>query len=414
MGNTAHTNRYNQVHFVCFVLMAVIFPLHKVLTSVPFAVMVLNWLIRGQWAQKWELVKTNRYLWWFLGYYALVILGLLYTSNLTEGLHDVKLKISILLLPLVAATSPMLNSKQFRYVLLAFVVSCFASTLWAYVYAIIQHNNGLRGAFYYQKLMKYTNIHPTYQAMYMIMAVLILLYDAVYAKVYFGGKWWQTLLGCYLILHLTIFIFLLAARTELLVFFLLMNLLLVGYILRHRAWKLLLVLVVFNVAIPTAAWNIPGTHNRIVTVWNGFQQSMQNPNEPGALNGRKRLWLAGWQVSKDNLPFGTGTGDGRDELLKEMERQGSLPDPKMIHSINLHNEYLQNLMTFGVGSLLLLGMLLHPFMFKLEKRNALHGAFIGLFALSIIAETMLQTQSGVMFFSFGSALLLFARPVPSK
>lgn len=415
MSDTPRINTFNKVHFGCLLLIAIIFPLHKVLTSVPFAVMVLNWLLRGQWSDKWAKLKNTKTVWWNIAYYALLVIGLLYTENLAVGLAGLKVKISILLLPLVMATSPALNKKQFRYVLLAFVLSCSVSIVWAYIYAAMQHLDGLRGAFYYQKLMKYTNIHPTYQAMNMLMALTIVFISATGGQKLWGeanNQWWKYTA---VMIHLMVFILLLAARMELIVLFLLVLWWALQYAIRGRSIKHYAILALLLVGIPAAVWFIPGTHNRIVTVAVNVQKSMSDPDHAFPLNGRIQLWSAGWNAATDNLPLGVGTGDSRAELLAEMERNGELPDQKIIGSINLHNEYLQHFLALGIpGVIGLLGMLFFPLFRKLSEGNALYRSFVFIFALSIIAETMLATQSGVMFFSYFSSLLLYARPKPSE
>lgn len=61
--------------------------------------------------------------------FLLHIIGLLWTSDFEYGLHDVRKKIPLLIIPLIIATSDKLNKKQFDLVMALFVSAVFIATM---------------------------------------------------------------------------------------------------------------------------------------------------------------------------------------------------------------------------------------------------------------------------------------------
>ena len=61
--------------------------------------------------------------------YLLHLIGLLYTTDMDFGLRDTRIKIPLLLMPLVISTMPRLNTKQFRILLYVFCAAVFTGTM---------------------------------------------------------------------------------------------------------------------------------------------------------------------------------------------------------------------------------------------------------------------------------------------
>jgi O-antigen ligase len=77
------------------------------------------------------------------------------------------------------------------------------------------------------------------------------------------------------------------------------------------------------------------------------------------------------------------------------------------YRFNPHNQYLQTWATFGlIGLFFLLGILAVSFKYSITSQNIFYVFLVLLLSLSMITESMLERQKGVVFFSF--FLLLFA------
>jgi O-antigen ligase len=136
---------------------------------------------------------------------------------------------------------------------------------------------------------------------------------------------------------------------------------------------------------------------------------------PKFTNLTLRLFV--WRIALENMNarhlwlHGCGNGDVH-EIQNDQIRSHGIPgmqeaEPRSpLYNVNLHNMYLQTLITLGLpGLLLFLALAFGPFFF-LHRAEA--GYFFGLFhtvsVLFMMQESALQTQAGVVFYCFFSAL----------
>ena len=125
------------------------------------------------------------------------------------------------------------------------------------------------------------------------------------------------------------------------------------------------------------------------------------------------LWKYGIKVIKENFWLGTGTGAANDALYEYLRKEkAQFWDGEGTYTLarkkyNLHNEFLQHFVSFG-----LLGLLVLCLTFILGFRNlSVDYPFIALtfLLLSLISfntESMLERQAGNLFFAFFFALLI--------
>ncbi|MDD3743225.1 MAG: O-antigen ligase family protein, partial [Lentimicrobiaceae bacterium] len=64
-----------------------------------------------------------------VSFYLLHVIGLVYTSDFTYALKDLRIKLPLLALPVLFSTSPALNEKHFKSVLVFFVMAVFAGSM---------------------------------------------------------------------------------------------------------------------------------------------------------------------------------------------------------------------------------------------------------------------------------------------
>jgi hypothetical protein len=81
---------------------------------------ILNWLFEGRWQEKWQMAKESRLLHAFWVMVLMYAVGLLWTSNLAEGLETLRSQAPLLLSPTIILTSRPLRGRA-RW----FVVGCY-------------------------------------------------------------------------------------------------------------------------------------------------------------------------------------------------------------------------------------------------------------------------------------------------
>ncbi len=117
------------IYFFGLVLLAISLPLSIFTTSLAEILLFVNWVTEGNFRKKGQMLKKQPAIWLISGLYLLHLFGLLYTSDFSYALHDLKTKLPILLLPLIIGTSGVLSRKEIKYVLLFFVSAVFSSGL---------------------------------------------------------------------------------------------------------------------------------------------------------------------------------------------------------------------------------------------------------------------------------------------
>lgn len=116
------------------------------------------------------------------------------------------------------------------------------------------------------------------------------------------------------------------------------------------------------------------------------------------------IWKNAWNVAVEHLPFGTGTGDVRDELNRAYETNGLMALQK--RNYNAHNQYLETLIGVGIlGLLSLLSIFFLSFIGGIKKRDILLPVFVVMVLFFLLFESMLERKAGGDFIALFLALL---------
>jgi hypothetical protein len=111
-------------------------PLSKVAMSVSLFTMGGAWLLQDDLKARLKNFFSNRVALILASVYLLHLLGLLWTSNFTYGLHDIKTKLPLLLFPFMLSTGPRLTGKHIRQIFEVFALAvCISVACGLLVYA---------------------------------------------------------------------------------------------------------------------------------------------------------------------------------------------------------------------------------------------------------------------------------------
>ena len=91
--------------------------------------LIFYWLFMPGIRLKFSDIKAQKGLWVFLSGYVVLLIGMIYTSDFNYGLHDLKIKLPLLILPLIIGTSKKINFQELRFVLMAFIAGIFLSSI---------------------------------------------------------------------------------------------------------------------------------------------------------------------------------------------------------------------------------------------------------------------------------------------
>ncbi|MFW6369847.1 MAG: O-antigen ligase family protein [Bacteroidota bacterium] len=139
-------------------------------------------------------------------------------------------------------------------------------------------------------------------------------------------------------------------------------------------------------------------------------QSVKRGGDPTLQSVSQRIifYQTGWQIFMENPVIGVGTGNVWLAFKEKLEHAGLL---KEIHPwMRAHNQYLTFLLTFGIiGGAWIFFALFYPIIRERKKLRFPALIFIVLAFLSMLSEDTLETQAGVIFFSYFYSLFILRK-----
>lgn len=120
---------HEAAYYYTLILIAVSLPLSIFTTSLFQLVLLANWLTEGRFREKWGRFKGNRALWIFLVLYLVHAIGLLWSTDVAYCLKDMRIKLPLLVIPLIVGTSLPLVKQQMNSILLLFSMGVFAASM---------------------------------------------------------------------------------------------------------------------------------------------------------------------------------------------------------------------------------------------------------------------------------------------
>ncbi len=383
-------------------LVAFLIPLVTKGLALAIALMFIAWIIvpgKSLKRNKWPMLI-------FIALYLFHLLGMFFTEDVSRGLRDLEQKFSLLLFPVLFGTFPQWRPEHRRKVVRAFVLGCLFMLIVSFVESFLKLASGASMRAFY--MSEFSRVHhPSYVAMYLnfaMAAILLGLFQAARLKKGLGMWWWLfPLMAATLVCP--------ASKMGLLQFaFLALFFLFFAFRQNQLKSPALAILALSVVALSLSILSDPYTATRLTKAAEVVQSDGQpdHVRETETTVARLHTWNITWSIMKQH-PFGVGTGDGHNTLMAAYDEAGL----KMLAAtgLNPHNNYLQVGLAFGFpGLLLFIFSLVYPFRKIIQHKDWLYAFFLlGMF-MHLGVESMLEKQSGVVFFAFFNALLFFSLP----
>ncbi|MCK9204765.1 MAG: O-antigen ligase family protein [Bacteroidales bacterium] len=397
---------HQQLFFICSFALAFFLPVFPKILPIIIVVMTINWLFSGIYlktvprlfVEKWRLHTIS-----FISFYLLYLVGMLYSTDYSYGWFDLEVKLSLLIFPIIFATSDLsvYNESRIRLILGSFIGGCITGSLILLGHTwLFNARWGVPDTYYYSNLSWY--FHTSYLAMYFTFGVGIMLY---YLSVDpFKQSFPKILLLSLLILYLEIFIFLFSSKAGLIMLALTQVLFVILLLYKKIGLtKVTYIFLIMATVFIGFSRIFPFAFKRIAkadTMVTSSQNIQSNPND-GTI-ARMEIWKISAGLIRQNFFFGVGTGDVKDVLMEAYRDHQLYPVYKK--KLNAHNQYIQTFITIGVvGFSLLVATLFIPAIRSLRRGEYLYFIFVLIFAGNILFESMFETQAGVIFYAFFNA-----------
>jgi O-antigen ligase len=394
--------------------------------------LILNWVIEGNWNEKWKQLKSNPLALGFICFFLWCLAGLLFTNNTENGWFNIEKKFTLATVPLILSTIKPLTKKHINVLFMLFIGSCFIGTLICLGTAFyrlesvakpdllnfdylttnqyLSINQGASSVwhyFSYRELASGIEIHPAYFATYLTFCVFLLYYfytDRELTKI--NG---MTLVITLLVFYFTGFVAMLSTRITFITLLPVIFLIPLIYIIKKRTLSLqpvIMSLVLIGLFISLTALNPISRYRNFQEIEITPLKIEQNRQYTNSTEIRLSLWWLGIKTISDmNWLTGYGTGDVGDEMKRTSDQFGI---SNLLHTYDPHNQFLYTAMGLGlIGVCLLAFTILFPVARAWTQTNYLHVAFILLIFACCLTESFIESQKGIVFFVLFQCLLSF-------
>ncbi|MBQ4801408.1 O-antigen ligase family protein [Aquimarina sp. MMG015] len=350
--------------------------------------------------KKYEILRKHKVFWAMTLYFFIQVFGLIYTENLKEGLKEVQALIPFLVLPMVIL-SEKISSTQRKKILLIFKYWILLLLLFLSVYHYFYLGRPISSFANFGFTI--LEISPFYFSGFIYLAIITIVFElkrksfkSIYLYIELG-----TFLAFITLLGMRIFIIIILVALVLFVLKTLKNLAIKKKIAILISIPLLLMLL-FLIT--------PSMGNKIKRFSRTIDFDLETIITKNKITyGRNTIEYrilkayASFNIIKENLVLGVGTGDQLDLLYKEYEKLGFKAGIK--EKYNSHNQYLtEGLKTGVLGSAIFCFMLFVILKKGIQQNDEL--LYFSTFIIIIcLIESFLSRQHGIIFTAFFVAIL---------
>jgi hypothetical protein len=130
---------HENIYFISVLGIALGLPFNKIVLSISGLLMAANWLLEGNYREKLVAIKSQKAGSLLAVLFIFLSFTLLYSSNQEYGVNDLRIKLPLLLFPIVILSSSQLGKTKYNIVIHTFLVSVAVVTLINY----INYNTGI-------------------------------------------------------------------------------------------------------------------------------------------------------------------------------------------------------------------------------------------------------------------------------
>ncbi len=405
-------------HRIAWWLCVVTLPWADQVNTACLVLLTIVWIAEGDFKLKWQRLKAATWSWPFLFYYFLLMAGILYTQDAENGFFMLEKKITIFMLPVIAATGRQVDEKfggilkrSFVYSCSIVVLLCLAGASYSYFLSNPIANFDIRSNanfmslhpgvspawmyFSYIQLASWMGIHPGYLSMYLVFCLVILFTESYHSRM-------EQRIHVFIGLVIVGFLILLATRMAIVAFICSSVYLSIKKTQEKQIKAILPLLSVVLIGI-ILAWLNPVAKFRLIEEPMGttyhLDRGITNWN---SVSFRLLEWQGSWSVIRAHWFAGVGKGGGKNALDNFYAHYNS---STVDLGLNAHNQYLQTWMESGLLGALTFLLCLTIGLFKLGN-NLGYVSFILIFSLMCLTESIGERQKGIVFFMLFQVLFL--------
>jgi O-antigen ligase len=379
----------------------VLFPKFAPLFFILLITVVLSGIIKKEVSFQLNVISSL-----FLLFYFCYLIGIIFTSDINAGVFELEKKLSFVIFPLLLS----LKFKKIWSINVAymgFILATFLVTLYGIIMALSAWLGAGGGNWVYFSSAISPIHHPSYLAAYLTIST---------AFAFIGWREKLSFFSLYWIIPFTIFVivihgFLHSLSGTLFLLIAIFTSLLIWLRNKFRRPIFFAIIILMPLIGFIVINSIPSVQNDWKDASSNIIEYSKNPksfveNREQSLTSssvRIILWTAAFQIFYKH-PFGVGTGNMDEFMEKELIilKQKELTK----QNFNPHNQFLQTAVEIGFfGLLVFFAILFSSIYFGLKYKNYLLIIISSNLLFNSLFESMLQRQSGIIFYCFWLCLL---------
>jgi O-antigen ligase len=385
------------IFILLVIMMAAVF-FSRVLLSASMMAFVLVSFLHRDFKKQLVIFFTSPLLLGMSLLFFLPALSGLWSQDQEQWMAIVRIKLPLLFLPLAFAAPFGFSKKHWQVLIALFIVFVTAATFWTMAYYIsdinMVHENYLRSQIMITPL---GNDHVRFSWMVCIAILMAAWLWLEKIRELKKNSWLLVITIAWLV----VFLHILAARTGLFSFYLI--LFMTALWLLFRKWKTRIAagILIVLVALPFIAWfALPTFQNRVKYFLYDLPYFSKAHYQPGMNDAVRIISLkAGWDIMNKNPVGGVGFGD----VLPETKEWYAAYYPQMIEKDKIYpsSEWL----VYGAGCgwfgfILFTIVMIIPFLFKIKGSRLPWLLLNATAALLFLFDIGLEVQFGVFVYSF--------------
>lgn len=320
------------------------------------ALLLILWIIEGNWQKKWKMIGAQSVFKVLGFFYLFLVLSLLWSNNLIQGFEHLRKYYLLLLIPIIYTS---LDRQRIPQIFSAFLSAMIISELLSYL--IFFDLMPFKYKESWSSIDPSPFMHHTPYSIFLIFSIFLMLIRLLKEH----RDMVQTIFYTFFIITMTINLFINAGRTGQFSLIVTLAIFIMSYwrlsLLKTMLSSTLIAISIFSLAY----WISPNFHSRTNETFQTFYYLIEEGKPLNDSTGlRFMMWDVANNIISQNPILGVGIGDTEDIYFKTLET--NLPELKeYIYAFSdFHNTYFQIAVSTGV-----IGLLLFLYIFIILYKN---------------------------------------------
>lgn len=399
LNRLKHLSPQDLGFFACLVIMGSLTP-SKALLSIGTGILAF--------AAVWQVIRSKRIGNWKEHRVALVVsllfllplLSVFYTTHVDDWAKDIRVKLTLVAIPLAFSLLPRFCRKHIYLLLLVFIAAQSLMALGSVIQYFLDFEHLTETVKKNSSLNIIGKVNHIYFGLALACANVVGIH--LFREKSYAFFPWSKYVLLFLVITGITCIHILTSRTGLVAFYGGVIAYVFWYVIRKKAYLQGLAFLAVFALIPVASYFLfPSFKYRFdVTVWDAKESQKEGQDLSFHSVGLRFVaWQTAWEIFQDNPILGVGIADLEHELIHRYE-VAKLNAKRKLWLSSTHNQYLEHLAGLGLLGLgTLLGVLCYMIWFRGKQSTELLIAFMGIMAAGMLSESFLERQMGIALFT---------------